>query len=347
MPLRRLRRVTGRIAPPFILSAYAWLAFGRLAPDLPEVEGRVHLVVWLAFFARTFWLHASIAIIAAGLAAAAGGRRAAAALALPALGLCVFGLSGSGPPPHAGGTLSILSANLLVLNPDAGPILGEIDRLDPDVIVLVEYTRAKHDRVHAALSAEYPFFAEAMRHDRYGMAIYSRFEFAGPAITHPHREAIGPLSRATGVVGLSDAQLRIPIIAPTRSGGARTVTLQAIHAAPPTLPAMFAEQRRLLRWLAGWAADAPGPIIAAGDFNSTPAAQSEAWLRRAGLRDAFAEAGRGRGATWPILKFGAVPRIRIDQIRIGHGLTPTSAKVGRDIGSDHLPIFARLIVEDP
>ncbi len=324
------------------------LALAWCIPDLPEVSGRAHPATWAAFFARAFWWHAASAVALAGLVAFLLRFRRAALASLPCLALAAFGVLRPGhhaSPDPGPPTLTLLSANLLVHNHDPTGLLAEIDRVDPDILLFVEYTRAKHERLLPDLRDRYPFFASAMRHDRYGMAIFSRFEIVGEPETHPHRHAIPLDARAHGVVALADAQLRIVVRAPTRAGASRDVVIQGIHAMPPTLPSHLGEQRALFRWLARWASTEDRPLIVAGDFNASPAAQSEQWLRDAGLRDAHVDAGRGRGATWPEVRFGLVPGLRIDQVRVRGPIRAVRTEVGRDIDSDHRPVVARFAID--
>jgi endonuclease/exonuclease/phosphatase (EEP) superfamily protein YafD len=74
----------------------------------------------------------------------------------------------------------------------------------------------------------------------------------------------------------------------------------------------------------------------------------------AGLRDAFAVAGTGRGWTLPrrlghsarfnhgLHGLPLVPIARVDYIWFTRHLSAEAAWVGGDAGSDHLPVLARL-----
>jgi endonuclease/exonuclease/phosphatase (EEP) superfamily protein YafD len=92
----------------------------------------------------------------------------------------------------------------------------------------------------------------------------------------------------------------------------------------------------------------PGPVIVAGDFNTT--GQSDAYLRLTRhLLDAHRQAGRGFGHTFPAYQgrfywIPILPRlVRIDMILHSAEWTAVESRVLREHGqSDHLPVLARL-----
>lgn len=100
-----------------------------------------------------------------------------------------------------------------------------------------------------------------------------------------------------------------------------------------------AEQARILRRML----DAePYPFIVSGDLNSTPGTWVYAHLAR-GLRDAFGEAGRGWGATFP----ARFPLIRIDFVFVSEEWNVRDARVDKTVFSDHLPVVVSLSLPSP
>lgn len=94
-----------------------------------------------------------------------------------------------------------------------------------------------------------------------------------------------------------------------------------------------------------------GPIIVAGDFNSPDVSLVCATLRSAGLRDAFAEGGKGYGYTYghfllsrrfPLLRFSF---IRIDHIMMSSPFQTVRSWTGTAAASDHRPVFADLVLQ--
>jgi len=96
------------------------------------------------------------------------------------------------------------------------------------------------------------------------------------------------------------------------------------------------------------------PSVLLGDFNMTRRNRSHARFMAAGLADAFAVAGTGRGWTLPVRLGHATrfnhrlqglplrPVARVDYIWYTAPLHAEAAWVGPDAGSDHLPVLARL-----
>ena len=96
----------------------------------------------------------------------------------------------------------------------------------------------------------------------------------------------------------------------------------------------------------------PGVLL--GDLNMTPRHPVYTQFSAAGLVDAFAVAGKGRGWTLP-RRLGHASRFkhrlhglplrpvaRVDYIWYTRGLCAEAAWLGADGGSDHLPVLARL-----
>ena len=92
-----------------------------------------------------------------------------------------------------------------------------------------------------------------------------------------------------------------------------------------------------------------GPVIVAGDLNSSDTSMVCKKLRSAGLHDAFNEGGIGYGYTYghdllrykhPWLTF---PWMRIDHILISSQLKSVSCWTGTSEASDHRPVYSDLI----
>ncbi|WHF50732.1 endonuclease/exonuclease/phosphatase family protein [Chryseobacterium gotjawalense] len=87
--------------------------------------------------------------------------------------------------------------------------------------------------------------------------------------------------------------------------------------------------------------DSPYPVILAGDFNSVPNSYEYYELGR-GLKDAFAEVGRGSSTSFHDYKFP----IRIDYIFTSKEIKPISYHVDRSVKlSDHFPVIAEFKID--
>jgi len=76
------------------------------------------------------------------------------------------------------------------------------------------------------------------------------------------------------------------------------------------------------------------PIIICGDFNDTPLSYTYQKMKKAGLKDAFLDAGHGVGTTY----CGKLPMLRIDYFWHSENIQPFTFKVLKKQISDHYPI---------
>jgi vancomycin resistance protein VanJ len=104
------------------------------------------------------------------------------------------------------------------------------------------------------------------------------------------------------------------------------------------------------------------PSILMGDFNMTYRHAVHAQIRASGLADAFHVIGKGGGYTLPV-RLGPwrrmkrlnrllrwlpmLPLARVDYIWHSSQLQPQAVWLGEDGGSDHLPVLARMVMQEP
>jgi endonuclease/exonuclease/phosphatase (EEP) superfamily protein YafD len=84
-------------------------------------------------------------------------------------------------------------------------------------------------------------------------------------------------------------------------------------------------------------ASTPGPHVVVGDFNTPPESRiyRERWE---GWTNAFSVAGFGVGGT----RVSGTIHARIDHVLVNDDWKVVAAWMGRDVGSDHRPMVARL-----
>jgi endonuclease/exonuclease/phosphatase (EEP) superfamily protein YafD len=220
-------------------------------------------------------------------------------------------------PAATGPTLRLFNANLYAGNRDVGPILAEIEAVDPDVLLLQEYTPRIHQAfLHSGLLDEYPYGVNDAYPSPFGSAIWSKY---------PLRDA--EVWDAAG----------IPMTRATLHREGRTVRLYNVHP-PPPLFAIERWRRQQAAIVAAAAAEA-GPVILAGDFNYT---QHNRWfkeLENGRFREIHLDRGRGWAVTWP--NGGRLaPPIRLDHIFLTPEIVALSVREGEGHGSDHKPIIA-------
>ena len=86
------------------------------------------------------------------------------------------------------------------------------------------------------------------------------------------------------------------------------------------------------------------PLIIAGDLNAPPASLVTRILTDRGLVDAFSAAGRGYGYTFGHTLLIGKPFLRLDRILASRELVPVRAWVGSELGSDHRPVIADMVL---
>lgn len=227
--------------------------------------------------------------------------------------------------------LRVVSVNLFLYNPTQQRAVGFIRRASPDIAILQE-VRDRWDASIAALQEQLPY-----RYPRLGtkadVVILSKHPIINGGVRWPN-ERFAPIVRATIFVrGLGRVQV-LGIHAghpfPSRSWRTQSIYLSRI--------ATLTNRARALGI----------PTIVAGDFNLTAWSrrfarmQSDGRLKLVGLPP-FA-------ATWsPGFMHGRydwrrLVRAPIDHILVGGDIRVVNARIGPEIGSDHRPVAADLLL---
>lgn len=188
-----------------------------------------------------------------------------------------------------------------------------------DVVALVE-TDARWLRELAPALEAYPARIEAPRDDNFGMALYARGPLTGAA---EHLAATVPA-----------------ILAETTISGAR-VAVSLLHPVPPVTAAVEATLVRHFDAVAERVRGFSAPFVIVGDLNATPWSRAFARLRgKTGACDT--RAGFGVQTSFPADSW--LLRIPIDHVLVACSIGVRDRRIGPDVGSDHLPVIADLLV---
>ncbi|HXV78066.1 MAG TPA: endonuclease/exonuclease/phosphatase family protein [Candidatus Polarisedimenticolaceae bacterium] len=246
------------------------------------------------------------------------------------LGLVWVGLPTAFPPPArgTGPTLRVAVANLAYDNDRALELTAVLRRIDPDVLVALEWTGSNLD-LDTIAASERRIALDARRPAPHGVLVLTRRGLAGEVALAP--------SPVPGPCAMPVATLRLP-------RGDRFVSLLGVHA-PPPLPECEATNEPTLRYLADQidagrlrrpigAAATSDPLILAGDLNATPGSPGITRLRR-GLLDAQRHRSWLPAGTWlprdgPRLSFE-----RIDYVLLAREIPLEGAWTVDLPGSDH------------
>lgn len=262
-----------------------------------------------------------------------------AVLLFPVMGLSI---NGAHPPEH-GARLRLLTYNVDSGNRGVEEIVRQITMAAPDVVLLQESTSAVNEAVTAAL----PGF---MVH-RYGQ-FFIASRYAITDVMQPKRIDVRGVERSPRYIGYTVDSALGPLdiwnvhpISPREGfdelrgeGLRREFEEGRIFAGDGSHLVTNTELRRLqVQDIAASARLSKNKVIIAGDTN-LPVGSRILADHLGGYHDAFAEAGRGFGYTFPAHRY--LPWMRIDRILAGPELRFTHVEVGELRGSDHLCVFA-------
>lgn len=249
------------------------------------------------------------------------------------------------------GTATLGPVRILVYNIHAGRDAAGVDNLAgvaalvrdlrADLVLLQEVDqgtrRSGNVDQPAALAAATGFhvaFGSALDYDggKYGVAILSRWPITFDTLFHLPVDP--PQARAGGSHEPRGA-LRADIATPWG-----TLAIFNTHIDASAADTWRRQEARVIASLVAAARMRDSRVLLGGDLNSTPESAVQQELRGSGLRDAFAECGRGAGLTYPA--DSAVKRI--DYLYLADRFRCTVAEVPITRVSDHLPLLVEVII---
>lgn len=224
--------------------------------------------------------------------------------------------SPTAPDREGGGAeLIVMAANVSVGNSDPAPLVDWIRSEQPDVLAIVEISDVFAKNL--GLGDTFPFRIVRPRSDPFGLALLSRH----PIVAH---------QIVDGAHGVQRIEAKL-------NWRGNVVTVVAFHPMPPLTPPAHRRRNEDLATLATRLKDMPTVIL--GDFNATPWSSAFAAPTRAGFRLAS-----GYSATWPAA-WGGLMGLPIDNVLLSRHWTATKRQTGLDVGSDHLPVLARIALD--
>lgn len=284
---------------------------------------------WALDLASPFALPIGAAAAAGALSALPLRRFRTAALGLFAVGYSLAAVvpvltAPTEPSGAAGGRRDLRIVHLNVqMDSGAHDAVGSyLASSDADVIALLEvddgWVRALEPRL-----AAWPHRHLEPSGDFFGIALYSRFPIRGVSV---RTASPGRLPVLTATV-IPDDVPPIPFV--------------LLHVYPPMGEAWIEANGAVLALASSLDEARDERAVVCGDFNGTPWSRSVLdFLDRTGLRPATV--GHGWLGTWPAWVPGAVLRLPIDHCLVGRSVASREARVGPDLGSDHLPLLVTL-----
>lgn len=300
------------------LAILAWLGFAVPALDLLN-------------HAQVFLFPGSILAVLA-LLVLLPGRRRWMAVAFAALGVVASGgvmvpeiVAGAQarPPAEGRSTVRMMTHNLFGMNYKMAEVSAAILAENPDIIVLQEYFGGQATDLHPLLLLHYPYFVRCRGGKRANLGLYSRLPFEQVEDGACPDNAYGTTRTAH-------------ILAEFTTPDGKPFSVMTTHM---DWPIPVVRQNEQLTALSDMVDKIEGPLILAGDFNSTP------WSYA--LRNFVAGNSLVRQtlnlATYPMswFYFGAwrdtLPFLPLDHV-MTRDIAVHELHAGRPTASDHLPV---------
>ncbi len=283
-----------------------------LTHPLAESEGRLAWVIDLA--SHWQWLFLYGLALCGGLAGWLDRRWAFLLLAIPLPWFTASARAPEGTP--AGDTFTVASANVNLDNHGVQPLAAWLAEVQSDIVVLLEVSPDYAAGLRAL--TEYPFRHVLPEEGPFGIALLSRHPLANVKVMHD-------------ADGIAEISARV-------QWHGRTVGVVAVHPMPPISSHYHTARNAALRALAVAARRSGVPTVVAGDLNATPWSSAFSGLDRLGLRRAG-----GLVPSWPAAMRG-LAGIPIDHVLVTEHWVVDDSLLGPDLGSDHLPVLARLML---
>ena len=239
-------------------------------------------------------------------------------LGLPSISAQAVGSSTAGVQDVAA-PFRLVTYNAWLRQRDHAPLADYLESTGADAIVLQEIGRTQADALHARLpSYPYAYTQPGLE----GAVVFSRW----------------PVLEARTLRLGEDGTPAAWVVIRWRDV---TTTVLGVHLHWPLGGRSARLRNQELAQLAAYARSVAGPLLVAGDFNTTPWSNHfQDMIRRSGL--SHCAAGRAIAASWPaqFMPLG----IAIDHCLASHHWRSLDVRTGPRLGSDHLPVVADLML---
>lgn len=238
-----------------------------------------------------------------------------------------YGVTGDSPldavrPPSR---FRVGSLNILCTNHDLDSLRAVIEENDPDIFALLEVTPEWEQNL-TRFDDAYPYVISHPEPHAFGIQVRSKHPFV-KSKTHWLLE---------GDLPAVETQIEIE---------GRQLTLFAGHIEPPISNQMFKSQQLACNEMVEIIDQIAGPLVVVGDFNATPFCSIYRQIKGDRIDSRY---GHGWATSWPADHFPKwLPLwIPIDHAFVSPDVRVISRVLGKEIGSDHLPLFVELEIVD-
>lgn len=208
--------------------------------------------------------------------------------------------------------------NVLTQNKNYEKFLNEVKTHNPDIIILQEVDDSWLENIKE-LKSEYSYNNKLPRDDNFGIALFSKVPLKFCLIEFW-------------------TDLDIPVI---HAMTTNDIEIYGIHTLPPTGEKYFQIRNEMLEKISTLNRNKNTKLIISGDLNTTiysPAYRK--YIKSVELNDAQIFSKNIKG-TWNSAHF-PIFRIPLEHILFSKNLKLNNFSIGKNFGSDHLPVFAEI-----
>lgn len=219
--------------------------------------------------------------------------------------------------------IRILSANVLMENRRHDLVLDAIDRVRPEILLLMETDQTWLDALEPALS-RYSTVVRAPKDNHYGMIF---------ATTLPVDDA-----RIVELTAEETPSLFAQLTAPN----GKTFRFVGLHPRPPVPGEDTDERDAKIYYAARFARTSQVPVVVTGDFNDVAWSDTSRTFKHVGQ---YLDPRIGRGFCSSFDAEKVYLRFPIDQLYVTQDIAVVALERLDYVGSDHFPMFARIRVD--
>lgn len=217
-------------------------------------------------------------------------------------------------------SLGVLSINLLSSNTDFEGVNSLVKLLDPDILVLIEFTSFWEKHIEFE---RYPFQIQSIREDNFGIGLYSKLPLEVSEI-------------------IDFTKSRFPFIHGSVNLNETPVHILATHFENPVGPRASAVRKFQMEESARFLNQIKTPKLLIGDFNCTP--YSYAFKSLVDQADLYDSRSKWTiGASWPTFFFPLM--IPIDHALVSEEIQVVERRVLDSGGSDHRALFVGIVID--
>ena len=216
--------------------------------------------------------------------------------------------------------ITMFSANVLMENTDHAALIREIDKVDPDIVFLMETDQKWITAVEPVLD-RYETVIRVPQDNHYGLVFATRLR----------------TRRAEAIFLVDD---RTPsVFAELEDAQGRVLRFVGLHPRPP-VPGVDTEERDAqILYAARFARKSNVPLVAMGDFNDAAWSDTAKLFKKVGE---YLDPRIGRGLFASFDARSKLLRTPIDHFYLTEEVAVVSFHRGEDFGSDHFPIIAKV-----